>query len=230
MFKFVLKLFNQKENLMSEQRNYMAEIQALIDQKWKENPDEMKRVMAEIKAKEKAKKEKPKVETPKRVSFDPQLTQELIEELNKSWDDVDVSKIKDLIKRGADVNVEDNTGQTPLHRASAMNELEIAKLLLDRGADVNSKRNDGWTPLHRASWNNSIEIAELLLNRGANLEAKDKWGMTPLHLASRWNHIETAELLLRAGADVGAKNDDGETPFDYAETDEMRELLKKYMK
>ncbi len=82
------------------EQGYLAQVQALIDQKWKENPEEMKRVMAEIEAKEKAKKEKPKVETPKRVSFDPQLTQELIEELNKNWREVDISKLQDLIERG----------------------------------------------------------------------------------------------------------------------------------
>jgi ankyrin repeat protein len=165
------------------EQGYLAQVQALIDQKWKENPEEMKRVMAEIEAKEKAKKEKPKVETPKRVSFDPQLTQELIEELNKGWSYVNMSKVQDLLERGADVNAKTNSGQTPLHWASSMNELEIAKLLIDRGADVKAKDDWGKTPLHRASWNNHIEIAELLLNRGANLEAKDVYEQTPLDLA-----------------------------------------------
>ena len=180
-----------------EQRNYMAEVQALIDQKWKENPEEMKRVMAEIKEKEKAEKKKPKVKTPKQVSFDPQLTQELIEELHKDWDVVDMSKVQDLIKRGADVRAKNKWGRTPLHIASRDNSIEIAKLLLDAGADV---------------------------------EAKDKWGQTPLHLASANNAIEIAKLLLDAGADVEAKDDDGETPLDKADSDEMRDLLKKYMK
>jgi len=186
---------------MSEQRNYMAEVQALIDQKWKENPEEMKRVMEEIKAKEKkeknAKVETPKVKPSKQVSFDPQLTQELIKELYKPFDRVDISKVQDLIERGADVEAKTNDGHTPLHWASRNNRIEIAKLLLDRGADVKAKDDWGKTPLHRASWNNHIEIAELLLNRGANLEAKDN---------------------------------DGWTPLDLAQSDEMEELLQKYMK
>ncbi len=166
------------------EQGYLAQVQALIDQKWKENPEEMKRVMGEIEAKEKAKKEKAKVETPKRVSFDPELTQELIKELNKEkWNDIDAFKIQDLLERGADVNAKDNIGSSTLHWASSMNELEIAKLLIDRGADVKAKDDWGKTPLHRASWNNHIEIAELLLNRGANLEAKDVYEQTPLDLA-----------------------------------------------
>jgi ankyrin repeat protein len=203
LFKFVLKLFNQKENLMSEQRNYMAEIQALIDQKWKENPEEMKRVMADIKAKEKAKKKKPKVETPKGVSFDPELTQELIDELNKDWDNADVSKnvdaskIKDLIERGADVNAKEEYGNTSLHWASLMDCIEIVKLLIEKGADVNAEDIDGWTPLH---------------------------------MAADLNQMETAKLLIELGADVDAKCNKGKTPLDLAYSDEMEELLQKYMK
>jgi ankyrin repeat protein len=213
---------------MSEQRNYMAEVQALIDQKWKENPEEMKRVMAEIKAKE---KDKAKVEPPKRVSFDPQLTQELIEELNKKdWDYVDASKIKDLIERGADVGAKNKWGQTPLHWACERNYIEIAKLLLDAGADVEAKSNNGNTPLHWASARNHIETAKLLIDKGADVEAKDRFERTPLHLATLYNFIEIAKLLLDAGADVEAKDDDGETPLDKADSDEMRDLLKKYMK
>ena len=126
---------------MSEQRNYMAEIQALIDQKWKENPEEMKKVMAEIEAKE---KEKAKAKTPKQVSFDPQLTQELIEELNKGI--INISKIQDLVQRGADVKAKKNDGKTPLHEASRNNAIEAAKLLIERGADVEAKDNEGNMP------------------------------------------------------------------------------------
>jgi len=181
---------------MSEQRNYMAEVQALIDQKWKENPDEMKRVMAEIKAKE---KKKAKVKTPKVVSFDPELTKELIAEMDKDWDDVDVSKIKDLIEKGADVEAKDKWGMTPLNLACRNKSLELAKLLLDKGADVMAKVGfgDRWTPLHRASDGNAIKIVKLLIERGA---------------------------------DPMAKCDRGNTPLDLAQSDEMQELLKKYMK
>jgi ankyrin repeat protein len=165
------------------EQGYLAQVQALIDQKWKENPEEMKRVTAEIKAKEKAKKEKPKVETPKQVSFDPQLTQELIKEMYNSSGDINIPKIQDLLERGADVNTKDNFGQTPLHRASYDNQIKTAKLLLDAGADVNAKDIVGWTPLHYVSYNKLIEIAVILLERGADLEAKDEDGKTPLHLA-----------------------------------------------
>ena len=52
-------------------QGYLAQVQALIAERMKENPEEMKRKLKEI---ERAKK------APKN---DPQLTQELIEEMSK---------------------------------------------------------------------------------------------------------------------------------------------------
>jgi len=210
------------------EQGYLAQVQALIDQKWKENPEEMKRVMAEIEAKEKQKKEKAK--TPKVIPIDPQLTQELIEEMNKNWREVDISKLQDLIERGADVRAKDDDGWTPLHWASWKDNVEIAELLIEKGADLEAKDNSGRTPLHWAAERNYIEIAKLLLERGADVEAKDKWGETPLHEASRNNAIEAAKLLIERGADVEAKDNGGYTPLYLAESDEMEALFKKYMK
>ena len=133
---------------MSEQRNYMAEIQALIDQKWKENPEEMKRVMAEIEAKE---KEKAKAKTPKWRYVDPQLTKELIKELSQGLAYTNISKIQDLVERGADIMAKTDDGKTLLHVASYFDSIEIAKLILDAGADVDVKKKWGDTPLEFAS-------------------------------------------------------------------------------
>jgi ankyrin repeat protein len=218
---------------MSEQRNYMAEVQALIDLKWKENPEEMKRVMAEIKAKEKAEKKKAKAKTSKRVSFDPQLTQELLSQLElERLDDFDFDLVIDLVQRGADVRIADGLCQwTALHWASWGKNIELVELLLDKGADPNSKNENGDTPLHKACFENALEISKLLIERGADVDAKDVIGLTPLHWAVlHHNHIEIAKLLLDRGADVEAENEDGETPLDWAKYDEIKTILKKYMK
>ena len=41
-------------------------------------------------------------------------------------------------------------------------------------------------------------------------------------------HKETVALLIAKGADVNAKEDDGRTPLDWAENDEIADLIRKH--
>ena len=52
-----------------------------------------------------------------------------------------------LLRRGADVNALDSSGQAPLHLAISLARLETMRRLLQRGADVNRPRSDGARPL-----------------------------------------------------------------------------------
>ena len=70
----------------------------------------------------------------------------------------------------------------------------------------------------------------LAINFGADVKAKDNYGWTPLHLTCANNALELAKLLIERGADVEAKDNVGWTPLRKARSEEMRDLLKKYMK
>lgn len=61
-----------------------------------------------------------------------------------------VQRVRDLLDRGADVNVRNHKGQTALHCAAKAGFAPIVALLLDRGADVNAKDHQGRTPLATA--------------------------------------------------------------------------------
>ncbi|MDA7653433.1 ankyrin repeat domain-containing protein [bacterium] len=71
-----------------------------------------------------------------------------------------------LIAVGADVNVKNQRGRTPLYDAAIWDRKDIAKLLFDAGADVNAKDNDGKTPLDAAKEENKNEIEDLLRKKG----------------------------------------------------------------
>ena len=130
----------------------------------------------------------------------------------------DHEAVEILLKRGADVNVRDDNGLTPLHYAVRYS-IGAVEILLKYGADVNAQDDHGDTPLHCAVDSmDSIGAVEILLKRGANVDAQDDDGRTPLHYAvGTWLDFETAEVLLKYGANVNAQDDDGYTPLHYAE-------------
>ncbi|MFH1066800.1 MAG: ankyrin repeat domain-containing protein [bacterium] len=72
-----------------------------------------------------------------------------------------VKAVEALLKRGADVNAQDQYGRTPLIEASGRGYgEEIAKLLLEAGADVKSKDRWGRTALGQSD---NRAVKELLL-------------------------------------------------------------------
>mgnify|MGYP000276209955 CR=1 FL=1 len=88
-----------------------------------------------------------------------------------------------LLKAGADIEVSDKYGETPLLLAVdgeiVMENPEVIDALLKAGADVNAKDVDGRTPLSRAvEFSANPEVIEALLKVGANARAKDKEGKT----------------------------------------------------
>ena len=61
-------------------------------------------------------------------------------------------QIRELLERGADPNVRNFRGETPLHRAAIRNpDLDVSRTLIGAGADVDAQDEKGATPLHRGA-------------------------------------------------------------------------------
>lgn len=71
-----------------------------------------------------------------------------------------------LIECGADINLQDDYGNTALHYAISYNREKIVKLLLDNHADINIKDKNNATPLDRVSEYTYTYIKKLLNNIG----------------------------------------------------------------
>eukprot|EP00026_Physarum_polycephalum_P018199 Phypoly_transcript_19703.p1 GENE.Phypoly_transcript_19703~~Phypoly_transcript_19703.p1 ORF type:complete len:139 (+),score=25.66 Phypoly_transcript_19703:57-473(+) len=97
----------------------------------------------------------------------------------------DLTRARELVKKGTNPNVTDQSGYTPLHYASRWGKKEMCEFLISTGGCVHATTTGGATPLHRAAYCNHAEIVKYLKDQGANLDAQDSDGMTPLHKASK---------------------------------------------
>lgn len=96
----------------------------------------------------------------------------------------DVAEVRRLIADGADVNIQDDFGNTPLMWAVSKRSTGMAVLLLDAGADVEAKNEDGMTALIEAAYHNAPDMAKFLLAVGADVNAQDWNGRTALMYAA----------------------------------------------
>lgn len=58
----------------------------------------------------------------------------------------DLSVMDSLLAAGAEVDAQDATGDTPLHRAARRGRKQACRALLSRGANPELKNNEGKTP------------------------------------------------------------------------------------
>lgn len=82
----------------------------------------------------------------------------------------DVATVTKLLDAGADVDVRDPVGRTPLHLACICGAVKVVKLLLERKARVSARTTCGRTPMHLAAQYGHPEVVKLLLKRGEELK------------------------------------------------------------
>ncbi len=92
--------------------------------------------------------------------------------------------VKLLLEKGADTEIKDQHGMTPLTRAAQNGQLTAIILLLDSGAKISGGFPEtSWTPLFNSVFRGHSEACEILLKRGANPNIKDEKGRTLLEIA-----------------------------------------------
>ncbi|MDT7870756.1 MAG: ankyrin repeat domain-containing protein [Thermoproteus sp.] len=81
----------------------------------------------------------------------------------------DAERVRELLKKGADPNVQDEYGDTPLRWAAFNGHVDVVELLLEHGADPTVKDKVGMTPLdlaRKAGYDGVVSLIEEWLGRG----------------------------------------------------------------
>lgn len=135
--------------------------------------------------------------------------------------------IKMFLNSGADANMVDIDGNTPLSllideglkiTRPRDRELFLERLvfLLKFRVNVNAVDKDGRTVYHKAVIADDVEVIEKLLSKRADLNIKDKQGRTALHHTQWKGNYKIARLLIAAGADMDTPDYGGFTVLNYA--------------
>lgn len=97
----------------------------------------------------------------------------------------DVASVLQAIENGANVNAQDEFGQTPLmYAAGSSSNPEIISSLIKAGASLNTQTSTGWTALmYAARDNKNLEVLVTLMNAAADPTLKNSDGQTAANLA-----------------------------------------------
>lgn len=116
-----------------------------------------------------------------------------------------------LAKNGADMNITDTHGHTPLSQAIFFNNEPAVRFLLDHKADLQAPIEDGFDVLryaihvrkyvHTDIEEPGVSIIKLLLDRGANIEGNLAY-WKPLDMAIYFGYFPVVQLLISRGANI----------------------------
>ena len=138
--------------------------------------------------------------------------------------------VKALVGSGANVNVSDEVGETPLLLAARQGQRDVVRYLIEQGANVNAGDKKGDTPLSLvAAWHDGMagdrDIINALLERGADINGAYHMGTTPLMFALQAGNSATVRLLLAQHADVNRRDLQGGSALSLAQNGSDQEVL-----
>jgi ankyrin repeat protein len=120
--------------------------------------------------------------------------------------------VKDLMNQGAQIDLPDAQGRTPLHEAAAYGHLSLVQLLLENKAAIDHRDKWGQTPLFRAV--QAVSDDQVTIMEAAEQVKFHELGATPLFRTVKGGvpqdtRLEVAMYLISQGANTNITDVDG---------------------
>ena len=132
-----------------------------------------------------------------------------------------------LLKSGANVNIQNEAGDTPLVLSVYMGNAGMLKLLLSYKADPEPKSKlASSSPLARAAMNGHVSCVQMLLEANINVNSKNSLGRTPLMHATLGGYKTIVSLLLKKGAFVNMQDNNKFSALMIAASKGYEEIVK----
>ena len=109
----------------------------------------------------------------------------------------DLTAVKSVLDKGADVNTKDRIGRSLLLIATREKQIEMAKLLVSYKADVNLQDDQLDSPFLYAGASGQTELVKLFLENGARFDLFNRYNGTALIPACERGYVETVKVLVK---------------------------------
>ncbi|KAH7957307.1 hypothetical protein HPB52_017281 [Rhipicephalus sanguineus] len=104
-------------------------------------------------------------------------------------------------------------GETAVHIAAGLAQLQILKLLHSKGANLKLSDSHGDSAMYWAARQGHTDVIQYLWENGVSVDCQNKSGETALHVAARYGHHPAVKLLCSFGANINVTDEEGETPI-----------------
>lgn len=128
-----------------------------------------------------------------------------------------ITRVRELVDSGWDVNQPDSETVTLLHWAAINNRRDIISFLLERGAMVDAVGGElNATPLHWATRQGHLGACVQLMQAGADPSLRDTEGCSCIHIAAQFGHTAICAYFIARGINPDLQDRAGMTALMWA--------------